>query len=334
MGDPQADLHGRRAERLTAMSRRAALSGAFALAAGGAIASLCPARLAAEAELPFVEAAPGVFVRHGLQQEITAENGGAIANIGFVVGDASVAVIDTGTTTRQGAALKAAIRAVTSRPVSHLVATHVHLDHCFGHGAFADEIASGALVNIGHSRLPRALAERGPYYRDQIRALAPAFADTDFIAPAVTVEETLDIDLGNRTLTLTAWPAAHTDSDLTVLDHRTKTLWAADLLFDGRIPTLDGNLNGWLAALERLIPADAALVVPGHGPVSDGRAALQRERAYLATLRDGVRAALNEGLDLTAAVESLKDAGREDWLLFDAFHGRNTVTAYTQLEWE
>src|SRR3546814_9508486 len=88
--------------------------------------------------LPCREVADGIFVRCGLQEEVTADNCGAIANVGFIVGEASVAVVDTGTTHQQGLALREAVAAATDRPISHVVATHVHFDHCFGHSAFLD----------------------------------------------------------------------------------------------------------------------------------------------------------------------------------------------------
>ncbi|MEX0814945.1 MAG: MBL fold metallo-hydrolase, partial [Dongiaceae bacterium] len=46
--------------------------------------------------LPVREIAPGVYVHEGVQTEATVENLGGIANVGFVVGGAAVAVIDTG----------------------------------------------------------------------------------------------------------------------------------------------------------------------------------------------------------------------------------------------
>jgi len=310
----------------TAATRRSFLRATAS--AGFAAALACPARAAAATD--FEEVADVIFVRFGLQQEITAENDGAIANIGFVVGDESVAVFDSGTDRKQGAAVRKAVAAVTDRPISHLIASHVHQDHCFGHVAFSDL----KLHNIGHRNLPRALAQRGAYYLKQLSEISPSLADAGFLVPSETVADTLRIDLGNRPVVLKAWPTAHTDNDLTAFDERTGVLWAADLLFVDRLPTLDGSLKGWLSALDTLLGPEVKQVVPGHGPTGDGRAALQAQRAYLAELRDDVRQAIADQLDIDATLARLQDGDPQGWLLFDGNHGRNIVAAYTELEWE
>ena len=89
------------------------------------------------------------------------------------------------------------------------------------------------------------------------------------VLPTRAVAGTDRIDLGGRRLTLRAWRTAHTDSDLTVLDEKSGTLWLGDLLFVGHLPVVDGNLRGFVAVIGELRHIRAKRVIPGHGRAGD-----------------------------------------------------------------
>ena len=296
------------------------------------IASLGSVPLAAGSEpLPVDEIAPGVFVFEAPVALASPENEGAIANVGFVIGQEAVAVIDTGGSLAAGRRLLAAIRARTDLPIRYVINTHVHPDHVLGNGAFQD---LGATI-VGHVNLPAALAARAASYLSINKTLiGDAFEGTSPIPPALLVDGRRDLDLGRRILRIETWPTAHTNSDLTVRDTLTDTWFLGDLVFVNHVPALDGRLVGWREMLRRMRAQSAARIVPGHGPTSlPWPAAAEAIERYLASLESDLRRMIDRGATLPEAIRASAQGERSRWKLFDAFNARNATAAYQELEW-
>ena len=283
--------------------------------------------------LPFsvTEVAPGIHVRPGVHEDATVENQDGIANIGFIVGDAAVAVMDPGGSRADGERLRASIRQRTDLPIRYVVMTHLHPDHVFGAGAFAADKP----VYVGHARMEGMLVQRGEFYRNSLADLLGIEEAGDYAKPNLFVAGDATLDLGGRWLRLHAHPTAHTDNDLSILDEATGTLWLGDLLFVDRVPALDGSILGWLAQTAELRALPAMQAVPGHGPalVPWPAAAAAQERYLGGVVRD-IRAIIAHGGDIEQAVATVGLAERDRWLLFDDYNGRNVTSAFKELEWE
>jgi len=298
------------------------------------IAGLCAA-LALQAEaapMPVTEVAPGVFMHTGVHEEFGEDYHGDIANIGFVVGDDAIAVIDTGGSFRVGQSLREAIRARSSLPIRYVINTHVHSDHIFGNAAFEQDQPEF----IGHVRLAGAMRIRAEGYESNLKKMLGADADgSRIVLPTREVSNELTLDLGGRRLLLRAWPVAHTDHDLTVLDERSGTLWMGDLLFVERAPSIDGDAKGWLGVIESLKALPAARAIPGHGPLVEDKAAhLDRLRGYLDVLMADLRRGIAAGRPMRDVVREAAASERSRWQLFDSVNLRNAEQLYMQLEWE
>ena len=286
----------------------------------------------AKDSFPVVALAPGVYVHTGKMLPLDAPGHDDIANLGFVVGTRCIAVIDTGGSVRTGRALRAAIRQRTQLPVCYVINTHVHVDHVLGNAAFAADKPEF----VGHALLAAALGRSREFFlRDYAADLDAPPAAAQIIAPDVAVTDSLELDLGGRRLRLKAWPKAHTDCDLTVVDEASGTLFAGDLLFRERAPALDGSAIGWLAAIEELGKINVRQVVPGHGPTGTNlAAALAPEQRYLRSLVDGVRAAIADGESMSDAVAHVAAGDRSHWRLWESVQPHNVARAYQELEWE
>jgi quinoprotein relay system zinc metallohydrolase 2 len=292
-----------------------------------------PRRAAAQLDRTLVTqvVAPGIHMRRGVDEDATAANDDAIANIGFILGRNAVAVVDPGGSLNDGQRLRARILEVTRLPIRYVLMSHVHPDHIFGAGAFVQDRPQF----IGHARLPQAMAQRGEYYQRGLDAILGKGRSGPLVVPTRLVADRDQIDLGDRTLVLTAHDVAHSDCDLSVFDPASATLLPADLLFVERVPALDGRLKGWQKELTALKAVAAKRAVPGHGPVSVNWPAGARDLdRYLDVLLRETRIAVKRGMDISAAVATVGRSERSKWKLFDDYQGRNVTQAFKEVEWE
>ena len=256
----------------------------------------------------------------------TPANRNFISNAAFVVTPAGVVVIDALGSPALAQELLAAVRRVTPLPVRHVIVTHYHADHIYGLQVFQDAGASiwaqrGAREYLGSDtaalRLQASRQELAPWIDAQTR-LVPAdrWLDGDTV-----------LELGGERLHIRHVGPAHTREDLVVFIESARVLVAGDLVFRGRIPFVgQADSRGWIAALDGLIALRPALVVPGHGPVSDDPGPdLQLTRDYLVYLRQRMG-------DAAANLEPFEEAyAATDWSRFERlplFRAANRINAY------
>jgi quinoprotein relay system zinc metallohydrolase 2 len=282
--------------------------------------------------LTMAEAAPGVYVHRGVHEELDAGYHGDICNIGFIVGKKGVAVIDSGGSLAVGQQLREAIRKVTALPILYVINTHVHPDHIFGNAAFLADKPSF----VGHYKLADAMERRREIYmRNNAAWLGKDAEGSEMVKPTQPVQSTLDLDIGERSLLLTAHPTAHTNTDLTVLDKNTATLWSGDLLFIERTPSIDGDIKGWLEVIGKLRESQPKSIIPGHGPVpANWKEALENEQRYLETLLNDVRTSIKKGEPMESAMDTAAASEKDRWVLFGTVNRRNVNIIYPALEWE
>ncbi len=299
-----------------------------------AIATVLNASLALATPLTMENLGDGIYVHHGVHEDTSEGYHADICNISFIVGSKGIAVIDTGGSLKTGQALREAIRQVSELPILYVINTHVHPDHIFGNAAFTQDKATF----VGHEKLPDAMERRREnYLRINQQWLGEDFNGSELVKPSLIVKTTANLDLGDRTILLTAYPLAHTNTDLTVLDKKSSTLWTGDLLFVERTPSIDGDIKGWLAVINELKNNEAEFAIPGHSSSlkdANWKKQLNDQERYLWTLLNDIRASIKKGEVMEKAMGTAAASERSYWQLFDIVNRRNVNNIYPALEWE
>ena len=274
-----------------------------------------------------------IFVHFGVQEDSNVANKGDIANIGFIVGEKSVLVIDTGGTEEIAKNLLKKIKEKTSLPISHVVITHGHPDHYLGSSIFKNL----QIPFVGHENLERSINMNFNFYKALQASNIEDISILNFkpVFPDIKIKKNnnLRIDLGNREIDIRAWNSGHTDSDLTIFDNKTLTLWTENV-FVGRTPSIRASIIGWKKNLEKIQKIKIRQIVPGHGKVKKKEIALKPMFSYFERIINEVRQYHLEGKTIESAQKNIARDNIENWKLYKEYHQSNVTKAYSELEWE
>ncbi len=274
--------------------------------------------------------APDVYALIADQGDIEPANGGFVGNLGYLVGERGVVVIDAGISYGFGERMRATIAASTSLPVALVVLTDPIQEFHFGAAAFQDR---GVPV-LAHRDAAALIAQRCETCLKRLRVTLgdDAMAGSRVVVPDRLIDGTTTIDVGGRDIELLYLGLASAPGNLAVFDRRSGVLFAGGLVSLGRIPRLrDGDLDGWIAALERLQKIPATLIVPGHGPIAT-QAEARQTLAYLRALKQKVHALYAKGTGLSAAVAGGDLPAFASWSLYPTLHRENVQELYVRLE--
>ena len=219
---------------------------------------------------------------------------GAGGNIAVSIGPDAVFVVDD-QYAQMAPKIKAAIAALTKKPVQFMLNTHFHFDHTGGNEAFGTD---GAVI-VAHDNVRRRMStEQLISFIGARQAASPKAA-----LPIITVPAQVSFHINGEEVQAFHVPRAHTDGDLIVHFRQGDIVHMGDTFFNGMYPFIDtssgGSAEGSIAAVDRVlaIATDKTQIIPGHGPLAN-KAALKSTRDMLVAV--------------TMRIKALRAAGKSD----------------------
>lgn len=260
------------------------------------------------------------------------DNLGNNSTFGLIETAEGAVLVDPGGTWKGAEMLHGVVKSLTDKPVTHVINTGGQDHRWLGNGYWkaqgATIIASNDAVSDQQSRSSMQMTMLSQLVGEGLASTEPVFAD-------VTFDTEYNLELGGLSIEIRHPAAAHTPGDSFVWLPDSKTVFAGDIVYVGRIlGVLDfSNSAAWLesfAAIEALSPAQ---LIPGHGPVTTLERAQADTRDYLQNLRDRMRDHIDSGGDIIGSVDV--DQSTFAYLdQFEALAGRNAQAVFQQMEWE
>ena len=167
--------------------------------------------------------------------------------------------------------INAALAKINPGKLRFILNTHWHGDHTGSNAHFSKHATI-----ISHSNVRKRLMS------DQENFFGKSPASPKQAWPLITFEDAINIHFNDEDIQFIHYPNGHTDSDGVIYFPKSKVAHLGDHFFNGIFPFVDLDTGGNAFSLTRNVKAiieslpDDALVIPGHGALSD----LQGLKAY------------------------------------------------------
>jgi glyoxylase-like metal-dependent hydrolase (beta-lactamase superfamily II) len=255
-------------------------------------------------EVKFEPVADGVYAYIGDTGPRSVDNEGLNANVGLVVTSAGAVLIDSGATYRSARQIHAAVGKVTPQPVKWVINTGGQDHRWLGNGYFKER---GAEI-IAHADARADMQARGGDHLAGLKATLQDRVDgTEPTLPTRFINGSESrVELGGVAFQFEHRSGAHTPGDMMVWLPQKNVLFTGDVVYVKRllgvIPV--SNTRNWLATFAVIEALAPKVIVPGHGGVTDLATARADTQAYLVALRAHLKKAVDDGVDISAAVKS------------------------------
>jgi glyoxylase-like metal-dependent hydrolase (beta-lactamase superfamily II) len=263
----------------------------------------------------------------------TAQNDALNCNIGFVVTEQGVLLIDSGASRMGAERIARAVGSVTDQPIRRAINTGSQDHRRLGNGYFAEQ---GAEIIALQRTVETQKGYADQHLANLRRVLGERLAGTEPVTAAAPLAgDHAHLNLGGVDLELIFLGDAHFPGDAVVWLPEQRLLFIGDLVYTDRLLGVlsSSQVRSWRASFERMKTLKPKVIVPGHGSVGDIAKAQRDTGDYLDWLIEHVGVALVDWEPMDEVVERLADAPQFSHLAnFDTLHRSNINRTYLELE--
>ncbi|MDH3639509.1 MAG: MBL fold metallo-hydrolase [Gammaproteobacteria bacterium] len=275
-----------------------------------------------------------VYVIHGPLELPNPNNQGFMNNPVIAIGDTGVVIIDPGSSLYSGRMVLRQLKALTEKPVTHVIGTHIHGDHWLGNHAIR-----AAYPNAKFYAHPKMIeqakgGEAEAWIKLMLQLTEGATEGTQAVIPDQPLADGQVLELPGLTLKIYLTEHAHTMTDAMIEIAEESVMVLGDNALYERIGRMDdGHFKGNVQALERALAVGVTHYIPGHGK-SGGPEAATAYRDYLKAIYAAVVKYSEELLPAFEIKELIeKDFVRyQDWSGFDEEFGKHISLALLEAE--
>jgi glyoxylase-like metal-dependent hydrolase (beta-lactamase superfamily II) len=225
-----------------------------------------------------------------------------------------VLVIDTRQHPRGAKELVDKIKKITDKPIRWAVVTQAHGDHYLGNQVFK-ELGATLVSQIDAARImekyfDKDLARRGAFFKRY--GFDPK--EIKMTLPDVTFETKMNIHLGSKVAQLIYFgPAQDPGASFIYFPHaKALATGGSYATRSWANPMFTPSVDGWIAALRKIMEMDVEIYLPGHGDTATKKD-VQEAIDFLVDLQGGVKDAIAKGMSREQAAKNLQFPKYKDW---------------------
>jgi glyoxylase-like metal-dependent hydrolase (beta-lactamase superfamily II) len=270
-------------------------------------AALCAASLASAQGVPDPLVPADATTRVGDHTWVIPDgNIPLVPNVGIVVGDRAVLVIDPGLGRGNGERVLAeAVRLAPGRAI-YVASTHHHAEHTTGYLAFP-EAARYVSSNVQAREFAAGGLQQIESFSRRSAATAVRLSDATVFPADITFDGEYVLDLGGVRVRLVSVGPTHTRGDTGLLVEEDRVLFSGDVVMNESFLAArqESSMRAWLEAFDVFDAMGPEVVVPAHGAVGDG-GLIGTNRAVMEAIRTRAQALRSQGRTVEEAVTTIE----------------------------